>query len=134
MCLDVDHDDWVEFDRGVRVARQPHRCEECRRDIDPGERYHYWTGASDGRASTTKMCSHCRATIALGAAVSGCPEAWYDGAVFDVEDGGPGFVADILNHDLPRAHRLRMLRTFAASRRWWRWSNGTLMPVPALER
>lgn len=133
MCLDVDYDnDWTQLDIGVRVARQPHRCEECRRGIDPGERYHYWTGASDGRAFTTKMCSHCRATIALGAAITGCPELWYSGAVFDVEDGGPGFVADILNHTLNPVERLRMLRTFAASRRGWRWRDGKLMPMPVL--
>jgi hypothetical protein len=44
-----------------RKARKPHRCEECRRMIAPGEDYARIAGATDGRAWSVAMCSRCEA-------------------------------------------------------------------------
>src|SRR5690606_37845746 len=67
MCLWVDVD-YTELDSGERRARKPHKCDECFRTIDPGERYQYWTIAQDGTVETQRMCAHCWNTIILGSA------------------------------------------------------------------
>lgn len=40
-------------------ARKEHVCFECRRTIQPGERYESAFGIWDGRGDTFKTCSHC---------------------------------------------------------------------------
>jgi hypothetical protein len=40
-------------------ARKVHCCDECRRDILPGERYERVTGVWDGRFETFKTCPDC---------------------------------------------------------------------------
>lgn len=45
------------------VARRPHRCSDCNRLIQPGERYHRWKGVSDSGiwpgVATSKVCAEC---------------------------------------------------------------------------
>lgn len=43
------------------VAAIPHRCGDCGRTIDPGERYQRATGLYDGRWWTSKQCAQCSA-------------------------------------------------------------------------
>lgn len=131
MCLVVEDTDIdVHLGDGWRTARKPHNCVECRRQIGSGERYFYDTIVMDSRASTWRMCVHCRRTITLGSRLSGCPEMWWYGQVFS-DDEAEGFMADIVKeHDLPSADRWRLLRCWAAARRGWRWRDGTLMEVP----
>lgn len=60
MCM-ID-DDWsrAEFYRqSTHTARQPHRCGECYRVIQPGERYRVATGRQNGEFWTAKQCAHC---------------------------------------------------------------------------
>lgn len=40
-------------------ARKPHRCEECSRVIQVGERHEYVFGVYDGYTITPRTCSHC---------------------------------------------------------------------------
>jgi hypothetical protein len=50
----------VEFYRSeVRTARKAHRCGECRRTINVGERYQYASGKCEGDMYVAKTCSHC---------------------------------------------------------------------------
>lgn len=42
------------------TARKPHRCYECERPIEAGERYRYTFSVYDGYASSIHTCSHCR--------------------------------------------------------------------------
>jgi len=133
MCLYVDDDSYsVLFRSGERRARVAHRCTECNRDIDPGERYHFWVGTADGDFVEQKMCAHCWGTIDLGAALTGCPKNWWWDYVHDL-DPEMGFVGNCLGdegHDLGQADRYRLLRTVVGRRRKWRRPSGELLPVP----
>ncbi len=59
-CVYVDGGRVSDFvtDRHV-VARKVHRCDECCRSINPGERYEYVFGVWDGDQSTYKTCADC---------------------------------------------------------------------------
>lgn len=41
------------------TARKAHRCDECHRIIEPGEKYKNESLLMDGQASTHKTCRHC---------------------------------------------------------------------------
>lgn len=136
MCLydDGDYDGSVLIRSGERRARTQHACTECRRAIDPGEVYRFWTFVDRdwGGWHTTKMCPHCWATIELGAALTGCHKFWYWDSVHDL-DVEVGFVGNCLGdegHDLGQADRYRLLRTVVGRRRQWRRRDGELLPVP----
>lgn len=135
MCLylDDDYDELTLLGEGERVARKQHPCEECWRAIEPGERYEYWSGVIDRQAQTWRLCAHCRSTLDLGVRLTGCPRAWHLTTMGD-PDPEIGFIANIVEddgHDLSRRDRLRMLRCYAAYKRSWRWSDGSLMEVPS---
>lgn len=132
MCLDVEVEGEL-LDSGTRRARKEHRCDECKRAIEPGETYRFWT-VKDWDSSgvgTSKMCAHCYATIELGAALTGCPKCWFWDMVHDLDPENGGFVGDIIvNHTLPKPAHLAMLRTVIGRRKGWRRKDGTLLPLP----
>lgn len=132
MCLVIEEPvqelsiEWV-------TARKVHRCTECRRTIEPGERYErmaYIDIDGDG-VHQNKTCLHCRQSIALGSALTGCPQAWMFEMVWHRAEED-GYMADILEHDLLRRDRFRVLRCVAGARRGWRWSDGALMDPPSV--
>lgn len=43
----------------MRKARKPHKCYECGRAIEPGERYEVASGIWDGRPDRFKTCPDC---------------------------------------------------------------------------
>jgi hypothetical protein len=45
-------------------ARRTHKCSECRREIQIGERYQKISAVWDGEFSVTKTCSHCESAAA----------------------------------------------------------------------
>lgn len=51
------------FDVATPRARKAHRCDECRRTIEPGETYQRITGKWDGDIATYNRCAHCHAAI-----------------------------------------------------------------------
>jgi hypothetical protein len=58
MCFDIDG--YAEFAaERVSVARKPHRCDECRAEIAPGEAYRCCSGKFDGHFFTHKVCRRC---------------------------------------------------------------------------
>ena len=134
MCLDVDCEYEIISGPDWRKARKPHRCDECRRAIDPGERYYRYAMKEWGERSIReqRMCAHCRSTIEVGAAMTGCPMSWWWEKVHDLEPDEGGFVGDILvNHDLTAAQRAVMLRQVVRRNRGWRRRDGSLYPLPA---
>lgn len=54
-----DYDPAEVYERCDRKARKQHLCDECRRKINPGEKYENVFGVWEGRADTFKTCSHC---------------------------------------------------------------------------
>lgn len=62
MCrVDYCDDEYTFVGSADPVARKEHRCDDCGRTIEPGERYHRATWASYGDLLTSKMCGHCKA-------------------------------------------------------------------------
>lgn len=53
-----DYDPPAFFSKTVRRARKPHRCDECRGQILPGEKYEYVSGKWDDFC-TFEICEHC---------------------------------------------------------------------------
>ena len=84
MCMMGDDNGWdVWFGENAHVARKPHKCTECRRVIEPGERYLYGGGVMDGETSTYKTCVDCAEK----------PRAW-------LEDNCDGWLYGCLLEDL----------------------------------
>ena len=135
MCLDGDYDDPPRVEHAsTPTARKEHRCSECSRIIAPGERYWRWAGLDYcGDPFVSKMCAHCRATIDLGVALTGCPRFWFWEQIHELDPDDGGFVGDILaNHELSIADTVRMLRRVVQRRRQWRRPNGELYPLPQI--
>lgn len=59
MCMIEDADPWTILSEGIRTARKQHRCGECYRTIQPGERHHWCDGVMDGEIRREKQCLHC---------------------------------------------------------------------------
>lgn len=47
------------YGREIRTARKTHRCCECKREIQPGEKYHFHHGVWNGRGASYKHCEQC---------------------------------------------------------------------------
>lgn len=136
MCLYIDdYDADGEFlGSGKRTARKEHRCLECRRTIEPGETYRYWTWAMDGTVDTSKMCGHCQAVLDLGHAITGCPKHWNATLLYD-RDPELGFIANCLHdddHDLTDDERAQLEALFEGGACGWRDTEGALLPLPAV--
>jgi len=58
MCT-CDYDKPSFFSEVHHTARKTHRCSECGRHIQPGERYAKVAGKWDGRFGTFRRCSNC---------------------------------------------------------------------------
>jgi hypothetical protein len=132
MCLYIDdNDEFEHLSAGYRKARKEHTCGECRRTIEPGERYWFDTMVEVGYGiRTEKMCSHCQGVIDVGIALTGCHRSWWYGHVLDWLDENTGFVANIIrNHDLQSGATVRMLRYVALAKRHWK-RHGQLVPIP----
>ncbi len=53
-----DYDQPSFYNSAIVTARKPHKCEECRNIIQPGDKYERATGKWD-YVDTFKTCSHC---------------------------------------------------------------------------
>jgi hypothetical protein len=101
-----------------RVARKPHKCVECARVIDPGERYRFETVLFDGKIWTYKTCAHCMAVRDW--LTKQCGGFLYEGVK-----------EDFLEHEYEQPGRSVLRAIVAMDRYQWRM-NGNLMPVPNL--
>lgn len=60
MCMtDGDPAEWHREE--YRKARKAHKCGECCRTIEPGERYEFVCGSWEGHIETHRTCWHCLA-------------------------------------------------------------------------
>lgn len=59
MCMVDDSESCSFWDEESRKAKKLHKCNECGRQIAPGEIYLYCKWIYDGDWGTSKMCAHC---------------------------------------------------------------------------
>lgn len=52
---------WTLFKEKTVTARKAHRCYECQRVIQPGERYQSAFGIGDGDTYNMRICAQCQA-------------------------------------------------------------------------
>lgn len=55
--LDADPPEFCHHE--IRKARKQHKCYECRRKIEPGERYEHVSGKWDGGLASMSVCLDC---------------------------------------------------------------------------
>lgn len=101
------------------TARKPHRCMMCRRSIDPGEQYRRGAGMDGSTAWTWIECAHCSALAGYLTSQDDYYDDGYDWTM--LADWEPASVEHL---------RIKAL----AVRRQWRRTDGTLYPVPVIER
>lgn len=99
------------------TARKAHKCRECGRVIEPGERYHVDRFLWEGKLDTFKVCAHCM--VARQWLSDECG-GWLFG---DVEE-------DIREHAHSGNYPMGVHR-LAVGMAWkWRTPSGKLLPVP----
>lgn len=100
------------------IARKAHRCGECFRTINPGERYQRAAGCWWGDFWHQETCAHCAALRPMLRDFD--PE--YN------EDYYGGLVESLYDRvgDLPCG----LLRGFVNARRGWRRRDGSLVDIP----
>jgi hypothetical protein len=54
-----DYDPPEFYSPRIVIASKQHKCDECARAIQPGERYEYVVGKWDGRFDRFKTCARC---------------------------------------------------------------------------
>jgi hypothetical protein len=98
------------------VARKEHKCNECLRKIQPGEKYTRERFVWEGKAQTHKTCAHCM--MARGWLHHNCG-GWLYGAVEE----------DIREHAYENYGGY--VKRLAVGMRWkWRAPSGRMLPVP----
>lgn len=121
MCM-IDSTDgyWRIYGQVEHRASKAHRCRECGRTINVGERYLVWRGLDEeGVWCGGKACAHCRAASRWLSEVCG------------------GFVTEEILSDLTEhwqegaQYRTPWLaRAIVGLRRKWKRRDGSLMPAP----
>lgn len=102
-----------------RRARKSRRCNECAREIQPGETYRHSKGLFEGRWDSYTTCAHCQ--VAMAWLVENCGGFMHYGVWEDFEEHISEYP------QLARAlERLRVGR----KRRWVRFDKAGLMAVP----
>lgn len=123
MCMVDDSDGPVKhIDEGRYVrARKAHKCQECMRQIRPGERYHREVFLGDDRAPETwKTCEHCM--VAREWLRCECGGWIYGGVEEDVAEHWHDGEGDDIN----------LARMIVGMRRFWTTRRGDLMKLPQM--
>lgn len=98
-------------------ARKPHRCQECGREIEPGEHYERVAATWEGEFFTNVACAHC----AVARMIVDDYDNWYHEGYY----GGLGPWLDEEGDAKPWSQDL-----LAAFRVRWRGPGGDLLPLP----
>ena len=99
------------------VARKAHKCRECRRVIEPGEKYHVDRFMWESKLDTCKVCSHCM--VAREWLSDECG-GWLYG---EVEE-------DIREHAHSGSYPMGVHRLAVGMAWGWRAPSGRLLPIP----
>ena len=118
MCMIDDGDGAVTMlSKTDPVARKAHKCHECGRAIEPGERYHVDRFAWEGKIKNHKTCAHCM--VARGWLQDECGGYLFGGVEEDIRDHA---------HE---GHYPMGVSRLAVGMAWkWRTPRGRAMPVP----
>jgi len=123
MCMIDDAEDFaVIWEETERKARKTHKCTECRREINKGERYLTIASLCDSKWWNYRHCQHCQAST-----------AW-----LNKECGGylPEFVfQEIEDHwrENPNHRSIGLARILIGMRRRWKGFKSPLMKVPQIK-
>lgn len=124
MCQCDDYDSPSVYNESNPVAKKEHKCSECRRSIEIGERYCRVEGCWDGDWHTFKTCRHCVAMADVMRSISEC---------FCPSMGN--MLVDFFDDDRD-GHGSLPARLYHSARRKWRHRRGArkgqLMPVPVV--
>lgn len=124
MCMIDHHGDHAIVYRALSMrARKSHVCDECRRQIGPGEQYNSFSGLQDGAWWHYCACAHC--CVAIQWLMRNCGGVMH-GAV----------MADIAEHvqEYPDLKAALSRLTIGARRYWRRFDGSGLMRLPPLPR
>lgn len=118
MCMFDDGDGAVTMlSAADPVARKTHKCRECGRTIEPGERYHVDRFLWEGSLDTHKTCGHCMVA-----------RQW-------LQDECGGYLFGAVEEDIrEHAHNGMYpmgLHRLAVGMAWkWRTPRGRMLPLP----
>lgn len=118
MCM-TDYDPPTMHSARIRTARKAHKCGECSRQIEPGEKYQYVSGVWDGDFDTKKTCRHC--LVGQELLIRECRGFIYGGIQEDLQD----HVSEALPWSMQAARLVVGMR-----RRWQRFDGKGLMAEP----
>ena len=124
MCMIDTCDDYARvFTKVERTARVEHKCGECGRKIEPGERYEAFRAlsATDDYWWSTKTCEHCLAAREWLTEI--CGGFVYHGVHEDLENH---WEEDVLYRTMALG------RVLVGIKYRWRWK-GRLMQVPSFQ-
>jgi len=119
MCMIDDCDPVTPLTTREPKARKAHTCSECRRTIQPGERYRYQSFLMEGDLDEHKLCDRCA-----------IPVAW-------LRKNCGGYVygmvhEEIVEHarDYPQIGMPLARIAIGMKRKWKSFSGDGLMPIP----
>ena len=123
MCDWGDESYWTFVNQTMHRARKQHKCAECNRTIEIGERYEFLFGKCDGETYSVKTCGHC--IEARGMLIREC-ESYPIG---DVRNG----LKEHATREYPRAIAMEAARLYwGMKRQWKRFDGAGLMPPPSV--
>jgi hypothetical protein len=104
-CVFTDIDEFYEtIEQKIVTARKSHKCEECKREIIPGEKYEYYKGVFDNKIYCEKTCQDCLSLRNSGIFCNGfCFERVWDDFFDAVQDSGGGVDWEALSKLTPKA-------------------------------
>lgn len=130
MCMFEGADGYNTFSSSSNPkARKQHRCNECRRTIEIGERYCYYAWLFEGDFGVSKTCLHCQ--VAGEWLQQNCGGYLVGSVLEDIEEHVHEYHYKPAPACIPRLMRLR-----TGMRQKWLIkrgpSAGKLMPIPTL--
>src|SRR5690348_15578203 len=120
MCSIDDAEPLVSYEKWHSIARKPHTCSECRREIAKGERYLTAKGLMPGDGWwKTKQCAHCE--VGADWLLKECGGWSFDMVREDIHEHA---------QDYRKAGLWRL--TAGMRRKWQRFDGAGLMPIPKM--
>lgn len=130
MCMYDGGEPAKFYNTKERVARKPHACSECGREISSGEPYRYVSAMWDGdwRPHSIYTCAHC--AVSQDWLLRECDGFLHEAVLEDLREHIIG-AAGVFNAE--RGYGSGPARLVVGMRRQWRrFDKSGLMPTPTL--